>query len=139
MHTVLEACPEAHGVSYEGACPTVPSPHVGEGQGEGWRRNTEREVRPVHKRENDGCLHLLDRRYETEAVRVVPLSLSLPHRGGENAVALLCLTASSIRPHAREDQFRSNETSLFRRQYLDPLALADVDLVMLAAPGDRHL
>ena len=42
-----------------------------------------------------GCIG----RYETEAVRVLPLSLSLPHKGGGNDVALLCLTTSSVRVH----------------------------------------
>src|SRR5437879_3687789 len=68
-------------------------PLVGEGQGEGWRRRTEREAYRVHRRENECWLHQLDCRYETEAVRVVPLSLSHPHKGGGNAVALLCPTA----------------------------------------------
>src|SRR5262245_26738939 len=35
------------------------------------------------------------------AVRVAPPSLSLPHKGGGNAVAPLCPTAGSIRVHAR--------------------------------------
>src|SRR5882672_335928 len=67
-------------------------PPVGEGQGEGWRRSTEREVGLVHRLENERCC-VLDHRYETEAVRVVSLSLSLPHRGGGNVVAPLCLTS----------------------------------------------
>ncbi len=93
MHTSLEVYPRAHCVSCEGACPTVPSPLVGEGQGEGWRRLTGREACPDASTEA-GCICLLDRRYRADAVRVVPLSLSLPHKGGGNAVALLCPTLS---------------------------------------------
>jgi hypothetical protein len=89
-------------VSCEGARHTVPSPQspsqtgvnallVGEGQGEGWLRSREREASPVERASNNGSLHLLDFTYQTDAVRfVVPLSLSLPHKGGGNAVALPC-------------------------------------------------
>src|SRR6266436_2069485 len=45
--------PQAHSVRCEGACPTVPSPLVGEGQGEGWRRNSEREACLVHRLTNN--------------------------------------------------------------------------------------
>src|SRR6267142_1293037 len=70
---------------------SLPPPHVGEGQGGGWPRSTEREASPVQRLENDGWLHLLCFGYETHAVRVLPPSLSLPHMGGGNVVALLCL------------------------------------------------
>src|SRR5262245_9528826 len=100
MHTAIEAHPQAHCVSCEGARHTVPSPLVGEGQGEGWLPSTEREN--VHRHENGG-LHFSGLRYETDAVRAVPLSLSLPHKGGGNDVAPLYPIAnrhSRIRLHA---------------------------------------
>jgi hypothetical protein len=73
----------------EGARPTVPSPLspsqtgvnallVGEGQGEGWRRSTERKVTDS-RTITDYISWVSDTK--TDAVRVVPLSLSLPHKG----------------------------------------------------------
>ena len=66
---------------------------VGEGQGEGWQRSTKRETSPVHRHENGGLL-FSSLRYETDAVRAVPLSLSLPHKGGGTGVAPLCPIAN---------------------------------------------
>jgi hypothetical protein len=87
--------PGTRRVSCEGACLTVPSPLVGEGQGEGWRRDPSVE----------GCLAntseqrpLLDCRNKNEAAPLTPLSLSLPHKGGGNAVALF---APNRRQHSR--------------------------------------
>src|SRR5262245_8561039 len=102
MHTAIEVHPQAHCASCEGARQTVPSPLVGEGQGEGRLPSTEREN--VHRHENGG-LHFSGLRYETDAVRAVPLSLSLslPHKGGGNDVAPLCPIAnrhSRTRRHA---------------------------------------
>jgi hypothetical protein len=50
--SALETRPRAHCVRSEGACPTVPSPLVGEGQGGGWPRSTEHDARS--RLENDG-------------------------------------------------------------------------------------
>jgi hypothetical protein len=46
-----------HCVSCEGAGPTVPSPLVGEGQGEGWRRSAEREALAMQRLESQGPQH----------------------------------------------------------------------------------
>src|SRR5882757_10023593 len=43
-------------VSCEGACHTVPSPHVGEGQGEGWRQSTRCEADPVQVRDIESAV-----------------------------------------------------------------------------------
>src|SRR5215470_11461383 len=94
MRKYLEACPQRTCMSCEDACPTVPSPLVGEGQGEGWRRCTE----------NEGWLRLarrVGRRYEPQAALLPPLPVPPPHKGGGNAVAMLCPTVRSIRVHAR--------------------------------------
>src|SRR5262245_26940001 len=45
--------PRTQCVSCECSCPTVPSPLAGEGQGEGWRRNTEHEARLTHRLANN--------------------------------------------------------------------------------------
>src|SRR5207249_11230119 len=49
-----------------------------EGQGRGWRQRTEREGGAAYILDNDSWL-----RYKTNAVRVLPLSLSLPHMRSE--------------------------------------------------------
>src|SRR5919198_6211506 len=99
MHTSLEVRPRTHCVSCEGACPTVPSPLVGEGQGEGWRRTlSARLVSSTDSQTMAGSIYWPQ--HETDAVRVVPLSLSLPHKGGRNAVALLCPTADTTCVHS---------------------------------------
>src|SRR5262249_18449368 len=69
---------------------TVPSPLVGEGQGEGWRQSTEWETSRVRRFKSDGSLHLSSPRYETNAVHSAPLSLSLPRKGGGNPVPPPC-------------------------------------------------
>src|SRR6266446_8560280 len=43
-------------LSCEGACHTVPSPHVGEGQGEGWRQGTRCEANPVQVRDIESAV-----------------------------------------------------------------------------------
>src|SRR5215510_2607766 len=62
----------------------VPSPLVGEGKGEGGRSSAA--LRGVGPR-TDSANRLVGCRDETTAVRVIPLSLSLPHKGGGNRVA----------------------------------------------------
>src|SRR5262245_19527001 len=77
--------------SCEGARHIVPSPLVGEGQGGGWRWRTTREAISSPR---FGYRESLERAFsgielETAAEFVVPPSLSLPHKGGRNDVALL--------------------------------------------------
>src|SRR5215813_4505470 len=70
-------------------------PPCGGGTGRGVATRHEREVSPVQKDSIPTAgLHLLGRRYKTKVVRVVPPSLSLPHKGGGNHVAPLCPTAN---------------------------------------------
>jgi hypothetical protein len=76
------------GCGWAEQCHIVPSPLVGEGQGEGWQRRTKRERKLRHNASQNEELLLPYLRFETSAVRVaVPLSLSLPHKGGGNDVA----------------------------------------------------
>src|SRR3981081_1223545 len=63
-------------LSCEGARHTVPSPLVGEGQGEGWRQIAEPEASSFRRPNDDGWVYLLEPQYKTNAVRVIPLSLS---------------------------------------------------------------
>jgi hypothetical protein len=85
-------------MSFEDSCHTVPSPLAGEGQGGGWQQRTQREPKSVPKLnawESEELL-LPCLRFETGAAPAVPLSLSLPRKGGGNDVALLCPTIASI-------------------------------------------
>src|SRR5438132_1071221 len=91
MHTSLEVHPRTHCVSCEGECPTVPSPLVGEGQGGGCRRETELEACLAHKLTNN--LRQGGRACSTPLPVPPP---TRPHKGGGNAVALLCPTPGSI-------------------------------------------
>src|SRR6266478_7378915 len=89
MHTSLEVHPRTHCLSCEGARPTVPSPLVGEGQGEEYNMHCICfMLRP------DKCsrpsLRVCGRDEPRARCLSPPLSLSLPHKGGGNAVALLC-------------------------------------------------
>src|SRR5882672_5836321 len=68
-------------------CPIVPSPHVGEGQEGGYRQSAERDARSLRRPYDDGSVYLLDLRYKANAMRVIPPSLSLPHKWGGNRVA----------------------------------------------------
>src|SRR6266478_1941848 len=52
----MNTCRIAKVVSCEGACHTVPSPHVGEGQGEGWRQSTRCEADPVQVRDIESAV-----------------------------------------------------------------------------------
>src|SRR5689334_11671888 len=67
----------------------VPSPLVGEGQGEGWPQSTEAEDSPDWITANGCVADLSDRGYEPKAV-TPSLSLPVPRKGGGNVVALLC-------------------------------------------------
>src|SRR5262245_65222964 len=58
------------------------------------RGDKERRARSQSVSSTQVWRHLLGLRYQTDAGRVVPLSLSLPHKGGGNAVAPLCLSAT---------------------------------------------
>jgi hypothetical protein len=92
-------------VSCEDARHTVPSPLVGEGQGEGWLRSKEPEAGPLQRINNSDSLHLFGLIYPTNAVRiVVPLSLSLPHKGGGNAVGQLCPNAGRLSRGRQEER-----------------------------------
>src|SRR5690349_7065683 len=72
----------------------VPSPLVGEGQGEGRPQSTEDEAPPDWKTANGCVVGLIGSRIRTESSAAAPLSLSLPHKGGGNVVA-------SLRPSPR--------------------------------------
>src|SRR6266478_5743265 len=64
-------------------CHSVPSPLVGEGQGEGWRQTPS--ARLVSSTDSQRWpAAFIGSQHGTDAVRVVPLSLSLPHKGGGN-------------------------------------------------------
>src|SRR5690348_3419939 len=68
----------------------VPFHLVGEGQGEGWRQSTEGQAPPNCKTANGWGAGLIGSWIRTKSSAAVPLSLSLPHKGGGNVVALLC-------------------------------------------------
>ena len=75
----------------------VPSPLVGEGQGEGWPQNTEcKACRASGERR--------DLRNETNGVDAVPLSLSLPHKGGGNRGARTFATLTTCLQVGRENR-----------------------------------
>jgi flagellar L-ring protein FlgH len=76
---------------------SVPSPLAGEGQGEGWRQDTEREAYRTQPR----CRDLA---HERNAADVVPLSLSLPHKGGGNDGARTVATQTTCLHVRRENQ-----------------------------------
>jgi hypothetical protein len=80
----------AYGARCEGARHMVPSPLVGEGQGEGWPQSTEDEAPPDWRTVNGCRAGLIGSWIRTKSSAAIPLSLSLPHKGGGNVVALLC-------------------------------------------------
>jgi hypothetical protein len=80
----------AYRVRCEGARHMVPSPLVGEGQGEGWPQSTEDEAPPDWRTVNGCRAGLIGSWIRTKSSAAIPLSLSLPHKGGGNVVALLC-------------------------------------------------
>jgi hypothetical protein len=80
----------AHDVRCEGARHMVPSPLVGEGQGEGWPQSTEDGAPPDWRTANGCVAGLIGLWIRTKSSAAAPLSLSLPHKGGGNVVALLC-------------------------------------------------
>src|SRR5262249_1429786 len=68
--------------SCEGAHHTVPSPLVGEGQGEGWRRSTERD-RSQHRRERVGCTFVQAQIRNRCSACSTPLPVPPPQGGRE--------------------------------------------------------
>ena len=88
-------------MSCEGACHSVPSPLVGEGQGEGWQRALSARLISFIESRTMAIPHLsLSGDMRQGSVRVLPLSLSLPHKGGGNDVELLCPTADTTREYS---------------------------------------
>src|SRR5262245_38740444 len=89
---------ESGTVSYEGVGHIVPSPLVGEGQGEGYY--TQEDCFRFDSTQNHpSVLVLLDPLHRINLARrtlspPLSLSLSLPRKGGGNVVALLCPTAT---------------------------------------------
>src|SRR5215813_8940571 len=92
MHTSLEI-PQTHCMSGEGARPTVPSPLVGEGQGEGWAmKHRARGLSRAKSRERRLAAFVRSR-LRTDAALLYPSPCPSPNKGGGNAVAPLCPTA----------------------------------------------
>src|SRR5207253_150589 len=70
-------------------------PLVGEGQGEGWRQTpSARLVSSPDSQTMAACIYRSQ--HETDAVRVLPLSLSLPHKGGGNRGARTLATHANV-------------------------------------------
>src|SRR5262249_34430958 len=97
-HVSLRVHPQADCVSCEGARRTVPSPPVGEGQGGGYNTHCVCFGSETEQMPPTVALESVHRKSFPLGAPWPPLSLSLPHKGGGNDVALLCPTA---RMHSR--------------------------------------
>jgi hypothetical protein len=80
MRTSLEVHPRVHRLSCEGWCHTVPSPLVGEGQGEGWRRTPSVRFLRLQTRK-DSWLNFLERRLKQKQCVFYPSPCPSPTRG----------------------------------------------------------
>jgi len=95
-------------MSREGARLTVPSPLVGEGQGEGYKRHKACLQAEGWQEQSLSLMRVeLAHRNNFARCALLPplsLSLSLPHKGGGNDVALFRLTPPL---HSRDDMHAS--------------------------------
>jgi hypothetical protein len=85
----------AYGARCEGARHMVPSPLVGEGQGEGWPQSTEDEAPPDWRTVNGcraGLIGSVDTNQKQRCYTPLPVP---PPQGGGNVVALLCPSPSN--------------------------------------------
>jgi hypothetical protein len=96
-HISRSAAPQTRWPSCKGACPTVPSPLVGEGQGEGRRRRIERKACLVHRRKNDCISRIADMKQRRCVLFFTPLPVPPPQGGRER-----CGTALPNRRRALE-------------------------------------